>query len=167
MALAIALLRIPALLGGLRPIPSLAAKRRGVRCRVRQAGIAVLRVAIGALGFHLLEATVTVLLGRAGIREDNPIIMIRVLEEAFRHDAIAARGGIAAQSEILLVDLVRGSAQPHAGPVAVVRLVATTTPTAAAMMRFAVISSSSPSHVLVMAVTRPHQSVHPYPQTLW
>jgi hypothetical protein len=93
--------------------------------------------------------------------------VVGVLEKALGHDAVTARCGIAAKGLILLIKLMRSAAQANARPVAVMRLVAPAAAAAsAAMVRLAMISTPSTSHVVSVTVVRPHQSVHCYPLTL-
>jgi hypothetical protein len=85
-----------------------------------------LTVGVG-LSFRLVLLTVVALLElieRALTGQDVAVIVIGVLEIVLRHDAVAGRRRIAAEHQVLLVNLVGRTAQPDTWAIAVEGLVA-------------------------------------------
>jgi hypothetical protein len=118
----------------------LALARRGLLALAEAVGLG-LELAFLALGpfAELLE--------RALVGQDMAVVVIRVLEVIFRHDAVAGSRRIAAKHKIFLINLMGRTAQPDTRAVAVEGLVAALVMVVVMMLaRLALLASAPSAH---------------------
>jgi hypothetical protein len=105
---------------------------------------------VGSLVDVAAVVALNMVLERALVGQDDPAIVVGVLEIVLRHDAVAGGRRISAKRQILLVDLMGRAAQPHTRAVAVEGLVAALMVVVMMMVLtwLAMLASAPSAHVL-------------------